>query len=223
MNFLRRLVNSYSKGKLSTDPSPPAVEAVALKGDEADLPDVEFHERSSTSSVTMLMESEICDVKIEMMHEAVDDGLLDVPVFVGREARKAAKRERRQESRFEKEKRNEPVHKKQRRVMKNEGQWEIRGGAKRARDAEVNGVAESTPISNKRQRVEKRKRKLVNRREGESRGAVEHMYAVPQHLWGLACHPDRCADPNWRECPPDCPKKDDRYHKDDEQCHYCAE
>ena len=144
-------------------------------------------------------------VKREMKHEVADEGLNDVPVFMDKKARKAAKKQRKKDA----------AREKSIRTMKRK--WASNGvstGLRRQRNGSPNVAIVAAII----ERQQKRKIKKQNRREAAARQvakakrrmeAEEPLYAVQYHLWGPECHPDHCADPNWHECPPDCPDRDE--------------
>jgi hypothetical protein len=202
MNFIRRILKSYTAGTSSIDPLPAAAQYFPSKVDEHEDSEVNHQKNLSMSSISRRVESDVMVVKMEMKHEAVNGNLHDVPVFIDKLQRKAVKKQRRKDARLGKEK--------GRTVL--EGRF---SGANREESSDVqqqrtvgpNKAAVTAIIRRKRKKQAKKQRRReaaakqvqTNIAEPEERTAL---YAVPYHLWCPPCEFPYCEDPNFRECPP---------------------
>jgi hypothetical protein len=231
--FISRIWPSQSsETKLSKVPFEKAADSPSIGVDEQpSVADIDLHrmtraeksglkeeketEAISTPSVSCAM------VKSETKHEVVDEGLNDVPVFMDKQARKAAKKQRKKDA----------AREKSMRTMKRKS---AASGASTGLRQQRNGSPNAATVAAIIERQQKRKFKKQNRRAAAARQATEAeqrkedeepLFAVQYHLWGPECHPDRCADPNWHECPPECPDKyEDEIHPEYHGSHHsCTE
>ena len=232
--FISRIWPSpSSETKLSKVPFERAADSPSTGVDEQQVTtDIDLHqtprpeksglkeEKKDTESISMPVES--CTMlKREMKHEVADECLNDVPAFMDKVARKAAKKQRKKDAASEKSMRT---------MKRKSASNGTSTGLRRQRNGSQNAATIAAII----ERLQKRKIKKQNRRAAAARQATEAkqrmeaeepLYAVQYHLWGPECHPDRCADPSWHEGPPDCPDRyEDEIHPEYHGSHHsCTE